>query len=533
MCLASWYSRSPVGPSSRPTPEAAEAAPLRLRHVGVEVVDPDGAVPQPLGDALGAARVGGPHPAGQAVARVVGQFHRLVLGAEALDGDHRAEDLLLDDPHRPVAVGEDRRQQEEAAAQGGVVGAGAAGDEAGALLLGDGDVALDLLAVLGGAERAALGALRHAVAEPDGLGAAGEGLDEPVVQRVLDQQARTGRADLPGMQEGGVQRVVHGGVEVGVREDDVGVLAAEFERDVARALGGAGHDGPPGGQAAGEGHQVDLGVADQGRAYGRPGAQHQVGDAGRCAGLLDEPDHGDRGERCGLAGLEDEGVAGGQRRGYFFQEALEQRVVPGGDERADADRLVDDAAEDVRADVHDPAAVLAREFGVVAEGVRHVLHVDAGLGQRLAGVEGLGAGDVLLVAQQQVADAQQEVGPVVEGGVRPVLLVEGAPGGAHGAVHVGGVGLVDGGDDGRVVGVDHLPPATGRRLGPLAVDVQLAHRGAFFASGRCRSARRSATWPIGRAAATGRTAPAASRWPRGPGWASHPASPVRTRVCRG
>src|SRR5260370_877471 len=42
-----------------PDAALAEAAPLRLREVGVEVVDPDGAVPQPSGDAAGTARVAG------------------------------------------------------------------------------------------------------------------------------------------------------------------------------------------------------------------------------------------------------------------------------------------------------------------------------------------------------------------------------------------------------------------------------------------------------------------------------------------
>src|SRR5690606_15414449 len=86
-------------PELAPDAGAAEAAPLGLRYVRVEVVDPHGAVPQPLGDALGAARVGRPDAAGQAVAGVVGQFHRLVLGAEPLHGDDRAEDLVLHDAH--------------------------------------------------------------------------------------------------------------------------------------------------------------------------------------------------------------------------------------------------------------------------------------------------------------------------------------------------------------------------------------------------------------------------------------------------
>ena len=57
-------------------------------------------------------------------------------------------------------------------------------------------------------------------------------VDEPVVQLVLDQQPRTGRADLPGVQEHRGERVVDRRLEVGVGEDDVGVLAAQLERDL-------------------------------------------------------------------------------------------------------------------------------------------------------------------------------------------------------------------------------------------------------------------------------------------------------------
>src|SRR5699024_10950734 len=44
-----------------------EAAPLRLRQVGVEVVDPDGAVAQAPRDPVRGPGVRGPHRAGQAV----------------------------------------------------------------------------------------------------------------------------------------------------------------------------------------------------------------------------------------------------------------------------------------------------------------------------------------------------------------------------------------------------------------------------------------------------------------------------------
>src|SRR5690348_10496128 len=68
-----------------------EAAPLGLRYVGVVVVDPHRAEPESAGDALTAAGVAGPHRSGQAVDGVVGQSHRLVLGAERLHRQNRTE----------------------------------------------------------------------------------------------------------------------------------------------------------------------------------------------------------------------------------------------------------------------------------------------------------------------------------------------------------------------------------------------------------------------------------------------------------
>ena len=56
--------------------------------------------------------------------------------------------------------------------------------------------------------------------------------DELVVDRLLDEQPRAGRADLALAEEDAHEHALERGVEVGVGEDDVGRLAAEFERDL-------------------------------------------------------------------------------------------------------------------------------------------------------------------------------------------------------------------------------------------------------------------------------------------------------------
>jgi hypothetical protein len=85
--------------------------------------------------------VGGPHAAGQAVLGVVGDAHGVVLVLVGDDDQHRAEDLLLGDPHRVVDVGEDGRRDVVALLQAGRH-LRATGDQARALL----DAGLDVVA---------------------------------------------------------------------------------------------------------------------------------------------------------------------------------------------------------------------------------------------------------------------------------------------------------------------------------------------------------------------------------------------------
>src|SRR4051812_42675316 len=59
--------RSELAPVAGPS----EPAPLGLRQVGAEVVDPDRAVPEGPGDPLGPAGVGGPDRTGESVVGVV------------------------------------------------------------------------------------------------------------------------------------------------------------------------------------------------------------------------------------------------------------------------------------------------------------------------------------------------------------------------------------------------------------------------------------------------------------------------------
>mmetsp|Transcript_5485 Transcript_5485/g.10303 ORF Transcript_5485/g.10303 Transcript_5485/m.10303 type:complete len:207 (+) Transcript_5485:335-955(+) len=116
-------------------------------------VHPRGAILQAGRHAVRAPAVRRPHGGGEAVLGVIGPPEDLRLGVEARHGDHRAEDLLLDDLVRLQRAGQHRRLEEEARAFHDL----AAGDDLDVRLgLGSVHEACDPLAVLLGDEWAQL-----------------------------------------------------------------------------------------------------------------------------------------------------------------------------------------------------------------------------------------------------------------------------------------------------------------------------------------------------------------------------------------
>ena len=205
------------------------------------------------------------------------------------------------------------------------------------------------------------------------------------------------------------------------------------------------------------------------------GAQDEVGGAGREPGLLQCPHQQDRGGGGELAGLEDDRVAGEEGRGDL-PTGLQQRVVPGSDEPADPDRLVDDPADGVvAAGVDHPAGVGAAEPAVVAEAGDDVGDVVLALHQPLAGVQRLGAGELLGVALDEVGGAQQQRSALPLGGVRPGSLVEGARGPRRSPPRCRDVSLPNGRGERAVSGTADLPAPSGHRIPPFPIHIQVCH----------------------------------------------------------
>ncbi len=295
-------------------------------------------------------------------------------------------------------------------------------------------------------------------------------VDERVVDRLLDDEPRPGRADLARMQEDRGQGVVESGLDVGVGEDDVGVLAAELEGHLLDRGCGRGHHDPAGGQAAGERDEVDVRVLAQRGAGLRPGAEDEIADTVGKSGLLQVVHEQDGRARGELAGLDDEGVARGECRGHL-PGRLQERVVPRRDQPAHPDRLVDDARDEPGIPRLDqPTGQPLGDAGEVAEAADHVGDVVAGLDDPLAGVEGLGAGDRLDLPFEDVGKPVQERRPLHGGSAGPGARVEGTAGRVDRRDRVAAARLVHDGHDGAVGRTPDLARAARRRRNPAPID---------------------------------------------------------------
>ncbi len=193
---------------------------------GERLVDVDGPGVDAGGDGPAAGTAAGPDAGVEPVGGGVGQGDGLLVVPVGVDGDDGAEGLVGVERHVGRDVGEDRRLVEERAEVGART---ASGENRGAL--GDGVVHVvgDGGELGGGGEAADVHAV--VVRAPDGElpGAGDERGDEVVAQGLGDVEAFDGDAELPGGGEAGGDGSGGGLVDVGVVEDDHGVLAAEFE----------------------------------------------------------------------------------------------------------------------------------------------------------------------------------------------------------------------------------------------------------------------------------------------------------------
>ena len=181
----------------------------------------------------------------------------------------------------------------------------------------------------------------------------------------------------------------------------------------------------------------------------RDDVEDAVGDAG-LGRQLGEADRAERGE---LGRLDDEAVAGRQRRGRLPARHHE-REVPRQDRTDDPDRLADDHPQRIPPRRRDRVVQLVGRLRIPAERLDRLRQVRlATIRDRLARLERLDQRQLLGVRLDQVGQAQEDGLALGGGAARPAAVVEGSPGGGYGEVDVRGVA---GGDVGQ-----HL---SGRRI---------------------------------------------------------------------
>ena len=235
---------------------------------------------------------------------------------------------------------------------------------------------------------------------------------------------------------------------LGVVEDDVGALAAEFQGELLQVAGpGRSDDQLADLGGAGEGNLVDVMVRGQGGAGGLAEAGHHVHHAVGHAGLGDELGQPQRGQRGLLGGLEHHAVAGGQRRAEL-PRGHQQREVPRDDLPDHAERLAQRVGVEVGArhvghrDVDRVALDLGGPAGHVVEqvgGQRHVSRLRHG--ERLAVVQRLELGELVGVLEDQVADPPDDPAALGRGHPAPRAVLERPARRPHRAVDVLGVAL--------------------------------------------------------------------------------------------
>ena len=151
----------------------------------------------------------------------------------------------------------------------------------GALLSGDIRVTQHLLHVLRMDQRADLSRRIERMPDRDALDAPAQRLDERLVDRSLDQRAARRSAALAVEAVNHEERRIEGAVQIGVREHDHRVLAAQLEMHAFERCRALRHDRPPGGRLADKRHRRDRWMHGQGLARFLADAVNEIDDTSR------------------------------------------------------------------------------------------------------------------------------------------------------------------------------------------------------------------------------------------------------------
>lgn len=239
---------------------AAEGCGAAADPIGV---DPDSAGLQTLGCTHCPTHVRCPDAGGKAVRRIVSDLVGIFLGFKRNDRKHGSEYFLTRGPHAVMHVGKDCRRNEAASLRAGAAVRPTAQHAIFAFLFSDVDVAKYFLILLLCRHRTDMSVRLHRIANTRGAGRLRQTIDEPIVNRTLEQQPRASDAGLPAGSENSSDGAYHGGVKIRVFEHDIRGLAAQLQCHVLKIVRCCLIDDAAAGLGAGRGDFRDARMRDQ------------------------------------------------------------------------------------------------------------------------------------------------------------------------------------------------------------------------------------------------------------------------------
>ena len=352
-------------------------------------------------------------------------------------GQHRAEDLVAVQAHGRRDMVEQGAACEEALLEARHLVAAAVHHQPGTFFNAHSDGLLDAVAGLARDDGAHLGIQLHAIFDSERFRACGQQWHDPVGHVSHQHRHADGHAAFAGRAIGAADEGIHRLADVGVGHHHHVVLGTAQGLHAFAVVGADLVDVPGDGCGANEAQRLDVGMRQQ-RVHRHlvalHDAEHPVGQA--C--LLQQLSHEDRRAGVAFAGLEDEGVATGQRH-----REHPHRHHAGEVERRDAGHHAQGLAQcpvvDTRADL--VGVVTLEQLGDAArkfDDVDAAADLALGIGEDLAVFGGDHRGQGVFVLVEQGQELVEHPRAADGRHVTPGRL--GCLGSGHGVGHIVGYG---------------------------------------------------------------------------------------------
>ncbi len=385
------------------------------------------------GNADGPVDISGPDCAAKAVLALVGHGDDFIFVLELDDAGHGSEDFFLGHAHVVGNIAEQGGTQEAALGEFAFCGSLAAAENCSAFFLADFHVFENLLHLALVDLAAHLGGRIKRQADLDGVEALYGLGDELVVDAFLYKDTGACAADLALVEEDAHLQAVHGHFKVAVIEEDVGRLAAQFQRGRNDAVGCSQGDLTADFGGAGEGQLAEALVVQHVLAGLAAGTGDDVEDA--CGNdILHQLGQFQHAER-GFAGRLDNCAAAAGQHGGQLPGSHQEGEVPGNNLADNTDGLAHDNAECIV--VQEVAGTFFSQdaAGKVTEvlgrhGNVHIQRFTDGL----AVVQGFDSGQVLGIGINDVCNLVKDDSTFLGSGLLPGF--KGLPGRGNGCVNV-------------------------------------------------------------------------------------------------